>query len=107
MIKDTHPAAKWEKSKAVKRMGKARKRIEEDDQSMMAEFNAMRAASNRAKQERLAKADPTGWTQHTPWHWSRYIDGRKLDYWPSKAKWQYDGKVMSGDVKSFVAARSR
>ena len=37
-----------------------------------------------------------GWTEHTEHHWSRMVDGHRLDYWPSRKKWQYRGKVRRG-----------
>ncbi len=37
-----------------------------------------------------------GWTEHTKYHWSRTVDGHRLDYWPSRKKWQYKGKVKRG-----------
>lgn len=37
-----------------------------------------------------------GWTKHTEYHWSRMVDGHRLDYWPSRKKWQYRGKVRRG-----------
>lgn len=40
--------------------------------------------------------DDGGWTKHTQWHWSRTIDGKRLDYWPSRKKFQWQGKVMRG-----------
>lgn len=36
------------------------------------------------------------WTEHTPFHWSRIVRGRRLDYWPSRKKWQYNNKVKRG-----------
>jgi len=49
--------------------------------------------------------DDGGWTKHTQWHWSRMIEGHKLDYWPSKRKWQYRGKVSTGDITRFKPYR--
>lgn len=46
--------------------------------------------------------DDGGWTQHTEYHWSRMIAGHKLDYWPSRKKWRYRGKVSRGDVLKFI-----
>lgn len=37
-----------------------------------------------------------GWLKHTEFHWSRVVDGYKLDYWPSRKKWQYRGRVRRG-----------
>lgn len=58
---------------------------------------------SKKKAERLSSADPTGWHQHTEYHWSRTVAGKKLDYWPSTGKFQYDGKVYSyGSVEKFI-----
>lgn len=45
-----------------------------------------------------------GWTKHTPYHWQQRIQGKLLDYWPSKNKFMYDGKVTVGDVYAFIAS---
>lgn len=47
-------------------------------------------------------ADDGGWTKHTQWHWSRMVNGERLDYWPSRKKYQYRGKVKRGDVMKIV-----
>lgn len=44
-----------------------------------------------------------GWTHHTPYHWSRKVAGHLLNYWPSRKKFQYRGKVRRGDVNAFIA----
>lgn len=41
-------------------------------------------------------ADDGGWTKHTQWHWSRAVNGERLDYWPSRKKFQWRGKVLRG-----------
>lgn len=48
-----------------------------------------------------------GWTIHTAFHWSYMLNGSKLDYWPSRKKWQYKGKTHRGDVRKFIATRSK
>lgn len=40
--------------------------------------------------------DDGGWTKHTQWHWSRTVEGQRLDYWPSRKKFQYKGAVHRG-----------
>jgi hypothetical protein len=50
--------------------------------------------------------DDGGWTKHSAHHWSRLLKGKRLDYWPSKTKWQYEGKVKKGDVLAFVRRKS-
>ena len=47
-------------------------------------------------------ADDGGWTKHTQWHWSRMVNGHRLDYWPSRKKYQYRGGVKRGDVLRIV-----
>lgn len=53
-----------------------------------------------ADRERFLKQamtdDDGGWTKHTPYHWSRSINGERMDYWPSRKKFQWRGKVMRG-----------
>jgi hypothetical protein len=50
--------------------------------------------------------DDGGWEKHTEFHWSRIVAGKKLDYWPSRKKFQYLGKVRRGDVLAFVERKS-
>lgn len=51
----------------------------------------------------LAKSqDDGGWTKHTEYHWSRTVAGQRLDYWPSRKKWQYAGKIFRGNVIDFM-----
>lgn len=47
-------------------------------------------------------ADDGGWIKHTEWHWSRIVAGQRLDYWPSRKKFQYQGTVRRGDVMKFL-----
>ena len=46
--------------------------------------------------------DDGKWTKHTDFHWSRLVAGQRLDYWPSRKKFQYQGKVQRGDVMRFI-----
>lgn len=68
-------------------------------------WNAHREADKARKERNLAKADPAGWTVHTYWHWSRKLNGKRLDYWPSRNKFMYEGRVMCGDVNGFIRKR--
>lgn len=70
-------------------------------------FNSYRQFNKERGRNNLAKADPAGWNQHTDWHWSRELLGSKLDYWPSKNKFMWRGKVMTGNVLEFIAARDK
>ena len=46
--------------------------------------------------------DREAWTVHNAFHWSREIDGKRLDYWPSKRKWQFDGRISKGSITGFL-----
>ncbi len=46
--------------------------------------------------------DDGGWTKHTQFHWSRFVNGERLDYWPSRKKFQWRGQVRRGDVMKIV-----
>lgn len=51
------------------------------------------------------KADDGRWTKHTEHHWSRMVGKERLDYWPSRKKYQYRGKVRRGDVQKIIATQ--
>ena len=72
------------------------------------EFSREKFNADRARFLKEAK-DPSrndgGWTEHTEFHWSRSLNGHRLDYWPSRKKFQYLGKVRRGDVNAFIAKR--
>ncbi len=72
-------------------------------------YDAMKQASkekfdsDRARfLSQAVEADDGLWNKHTQYHWSRMLNGRKLDYWPSRKKFQYKGKVRRGDVLAFI-----
>lgn len=69
------------------------------------DFRARRKFFKEKRADRLAKADSTGWNVHTEYHWSRQLCGKRLDYWPSKSKFMYNSKVMTGNVNKFIASR--
>jgi hypothetical protein len=52
--------------------------------------------------EKANSEDDGGWTKHTEYHWSRTVNGERLDYWPSRKKFQWRGKIMRGDVMRIV-----
>lgn len=66
-------------------------------------FDADRA---RFLAEARAK-DDGGWTHHTEHHWSRMLNGKRLDYWPSRKKWRYQQVVRRGDVMAFIQHRDK
>lgn len=64
------------------------------------------AADRKTFMEKAVAEDDGGWVRHTEYHWARIVAGKRLDYWPSRSKFQYDGKVMRGDVYQFIASRN-
>jgi hypothetical protein len=59
------------------------------------------ADRKRFMQQAIAQ-DDGGWTKHTQFHWSRLVDGERLDYWPSRKKFQWKGRVQRGNVMRIV-----
>ena len=47
-------------------------------------------------------ADDGGWHKHSAHHWSRMVAGDRLDYWPTRKKYQFRGKVRRGDVYAVI-----
>lgn len=62
-------------------------------------FNAQRKATKEHHAKMLARANTTGWTRHTEWHFSRTFDGKRMDWWPSAGKAQFDGRMIYGHRK--------
>jgi len=69
------------------------------------DFRAFKEMDKERKKRNLEKADDDGWSKHTPYHWSRDLNGKRLDYWPSRNKFQYENRVMTGDVSGFIRKR--
>lgn len=63
-----------------------------------AKFDADRARFMEA----AVVSDDGGWKKHTEHHWSRTVAGERLDYWPSRKKFQFKGVVRRGDVTKFI-----
>ena len=62
-------------------------------------FNAMRAQTKLHHAEMLAKADITGWTRHTDYHFSRMFGNKRVNWWPSSGKAQVNGCMIYGHKK--------
>ena len=60
-------------------------------------------ADRKLFMDRANEADDGKWVKHTDFHWSRNVCGERLDYWPSRKKFQFKGRVMRGDVMDFIA----
>lgn len=63
----------------------------------MSEHGKAKFDADRARfLDQAQVADDGQWTKHTPHHWSRTVNGERLDYWPSRKKFQWRGNVMRG-----------
>ena len=73
-------------------------------------FNEMRELVKEKRQGHLDKAEknswPVRWTVHTPYHWSCVVNGKRLDYWPSRDKFQYEGRIIQGGIRGFINKRT-
>lgn len=47
------------------------------------------------------------WTEHEPWHWTAMLNGERIDYWPTKKKWRYEGEIQTGDIVKFVKTQTK
>lgn len=66
-------------------------------------FLERRRRRQERRAARLASTDDTGWSKHTVHHWYLMIDGKKLDYWPSSNKWQFDGQWYRGGLPRWLS----
>lgn len=76
----------------------------------MGEFwRDVKEADKERKERNLNRAEKskTDWKKHTQYHWSITLNGSRLDYWPSRNKFQYQGRVMTGDVEGFIRKREK
>ena len=72
------------------------------------DYKALREHNKRKREGNLSNAianDDGGWTKHTTYHWSRTLNGKRLDYWPSRNKFQYEGKISYGGIDGFIRKR--
>jgi len=65
------------------------------DSDIALAFKALKEDRKEKKKNRLEGACSKGWDKHTPYHWSRFVDGKKMDYWPSTGTVMYKGKRTS------------
>lgn len=70
-------------------------------------FRVHNALRKERGERNLAKASLDGFEQCTPYHYHRVLLGDRLDYWPSRNKWMWRGKVMTGNVREFIEKREK
>lgn len=62
-------------------------------------FRAMRDVAKEQRAKALDDADTKGWTQHTPYHFSRIARGAKIDWWPGVQKARWLGQMYHGEER--------
>lgn len=61
--------------------------------------------ARRQKNLEEAKQSKLPWHRFTEWHWRIDLLNDPVDYWPTKNKWRWRGKMYHGDVDGFIANR--
>ena len=88
---------------------------EESELSDAEVFRFMKKQRQEVRAERRDKWEtmnsrgelPKGWVRHTDTHYSYTLNGKKLDYWPGPKKWQYEGKIVHGEVLDYIARKTK
>lgn len=75
-------------------------------------FDAMRERDRERRVHNLKKSREKvysmgDWIVHTEYHWTYQLNGKRLDYWPSRNKFRYENKVYCGDVVGFIYNRKK
>lgn len=74
-----------------------------EDFHTIRDYTKDKFAADKSMFLKNAKSDDDGgWAKHSEFHWSRQLSGYRLDYWPSRKKFQYRGKVRRGDIYQFI-----
>jgi len=68
-------------------------------------FNAMKRDDKVRRLKNLKEANLSGFTRHSDYHYSCDLNGSRLDYWPSRNKWRWNGRTYNGDVHGFIQKR--
>ena len=59
-------------------------------------FRDLREHERARRQAALDAADTAGWTQHTPYHYSRQFGRSRMEWWPSSGKARLDNRMIYG-----------
>lgn len=91
--------------------------VERDDEDNWYDvYRDLRDEQRKKRASSLKKADDTGWTKHTEYHWFRMMqDPRdtdpanqsvlyKMEYWPSSNKWYFRGQYYRGALPKALLA---
>lgn len=78
-------AEDWEVFKVMKQERQEKRGVRRDEWQKKWETGALR-----------------GWTRHSETHYSYTLLGKRLDYWPGPMKWQYEGRIQTGNVLDYI-----
>ncbi len=73
-------------------------------------FKAWDDHKKEVKAKRLESTSDEGWSKHTTYHWFRFVDGNKVDFWPSTGMCMYKGKrrnINSKFMKNLIKQGER
>lgn len=59
---------------------------------------AKQAQRNKNFKANAARFEKEGWGSYTGTHWYKYINGNKVDYWPTSNKYYYLGVYYRGSL---------
>lgn len=62
-------------------------------------FKVMKETKKESRKKRLDSANLEGWTKRTEYHYSRLVNGVKINYWPSS------GLCMIGNKKHDINSK--
>lgn len=62
-------------------------------------FREVRKRTQAHRVRMLERANLEGWTRHTDYHYSMVIEGKRLEWWPSRGKARHDGEMIYGHRK--------
>lgn len=74
-----------------------------EQQAKLDQIKAIVGCNQKKQEKSCIKVSKQEWHLYSPYHWSRTLNGKRLDYWPTKSKFQYDGKIVTGDVYDFIS----
>jgi hypothetical protein len=62
----------------------------------------VRPRAEAPSRQQLRQFAQAGFEQKGEWHWQMRLAGDLLDYWPSRGKWQWRGKISTGPWSELV-----
>lgn len=61
-----------------------------------------RASKLESNVQGILRTFPACFSSYTPYHYGAFLQENRLDYWPSSDKWQWKGRIYTGDLLGFI-----